>query len=281
VKENVGISPVSVIRKPAVAGMFYPEKPKSLEREIEEFYSNVSPLPAISKAKGLVIPHAGYVYSGQTAAFGFKSLDVFRIKTVIVLSPSHREYFQGICIYDGDGYETPLGIVPVNKEKVEQLTENSKHIFCGKHGHQEEHAVEVILPFLQVLLPKFDFVPVVMGDQEGQYINALAEALPKALDDNTIIITSSDLSHYYNKQTAKLLDDKVASAINAYDFQTLQTDLQTGACQACGGGLIVSMMKALAPIEGRKMSVLRRSDSGDVSGDNRQVVGYLSAAVHF
>jgi AmmeMemoRadiSam system protein B len=271
---------VGTVRPPAVAGMFYPGKQKTLERVVGEFYSHVSLPHHLNNVKGLVVPHAGYVYSGQTAAFGFKSLDASKIKTVVVLSPSHHEYFPGICVYDGDGYETPIGIVPVNTEKAERLAKEGKLIFMGKSGHQEEHAIEVTLPFLQMLLPQFDFVPVVMGDQGGKYIDALAEALPEILDDTTVIVTSSDLSHYYNKQIAKMLDDKVANALTGYDFKTLQADLQTGACQACGGGPMVSMMKALDKFEKRKMSVLHRSDSGDASGNNRQVVGYLSAAVH-
>lgn len=272
---------MNTVRPPAVAGMFYPEKHKALEKVIGDFYSRVSLHQPLDTVKGLVVPHAGYVYSGQTAAYGFKSLNTANIKTVVVLSPSHHEYFPGICVYNGEGYETPLGVVPVNKEKAERLAEERKSIFMGKSGHQEEHAIEVTLPFLQALLPQFDFVPVVMGDQSEKYIDALAGVLPEIIDDKTVIVASSDLSHYYNKQIAKMLDDRVASAIDAYDFQTLQSDLQSGACQACGGGLIVSMMKALGTSKNRKMNVLRRSDSGDVSGDNRQVVGYLSAAIHF
>jgi MEMO1 family protein len=271
---------VNAVRPPAVAGMFYPGTYKTLEKIIGDFYSRVSSLPDYNEVKGIVVPHAGYVYSGQTAAFGFKSLNVSQTKTVVILSPSHHEYFPGICVYDGDGYETPLGIVAVNKEKVDKLTKANKLIFTGKSGHQEEHAIEVELPFLQMLLPQFDFVPVVMGDQGNMYIDALAEALPEILDESTVIVASSDLSHYYNKQMAKMLDDRVAEAIDAYDFNRLQSDLQTGACQACGGGLIVSMMKALNTFEKRTMDVLHRSDSGDASGDNRRVVGYLSAAIH-
>lgn len=260
--------------------MFYPDKYKTLEKVIGEYYSRVSFSRPVDNVKGLVVPHAGYVYSGQTAAYGFKSLNAANIKTVVILSPSHHEYFPGICVYNGDGYETPLGIVPVNKEKAEHLAEERKLVFMGKSGHEAEHAIEVTLPFLQTLIPRFDFVPVVMGDQSERYIDALAEVLPEILDETTIVVTSSDLSHYYNKQMAKRLDDRVASAIDAYDFQSLQSDLQSGACQACGGGLIVSMMKALNSYKNREMNVLHRSDSGDVSGDNRQVVGYLSAAVH-
>ncbi len=271
---------MSIIRPPVVAGMFYPDKSKALQKGIEGFYSRVAFSNPPHHVKGLVIPHAGYVYSGQTAAYGFKTLDPSHIKTVIVLSPSHHEYFPGVCVYNGDGYETPLGIVPVNKDKAGRLAENSSKIFMGKSGHEQEHAIEVLLPFLQALLPEFDFVPVVMGDQGEKYIDALAAALPEIIDESTVIIASSDLSHYYNKQIAKMLDDRVANAIDAYDFSTLQSDLNSGACQACGGGLIVSMMKALDTYKNRQMNVLHRSDSGDVSGDNRQVVGYLSAAVH-
>jgi len=271
---------VAEIRRAAVAGMFYPENQTTLKKVIGEFYSRATLPQTYRNVKGLVVPHAGYIYSGQTAAYGFKTLDEKNIKTVIVLSPSHHEYFPGVCVYDGDGYETPFGIVPVNKEKAELLVTDSKILFMGKSGHQEEHAIEVNLPFLQMLLPRFDFVPVVMGDQSDTYVDALAERLTHIMDEYTVIVASSDLSHYYNKEIAKKLDDKVANSLVEYDYTTLQENLNSSTCQACGGGLIVSMMKALDTDEQRKMSIVHRSDSGDVSGDNRRVVGYLSAAVY-
>lgn len=266
-------------RHPAVAGMFYPGAPRELQNLTDQFLLQAGVTAHPDNVRGLVIPHAGYIYSGLTAAYAYNAIDVKKIKTVIILSPSHQEYFPGICIYDGDGYETPLGVIRINKEKAGVLVANEDIIFMGKRGHRKEHAIEVHLPFLQRILPQFDFVPVVMGDQSDSFVRALARKLPAVMDEETVIIASSDLSHFYSKEVAGKFDSRVAKHLENYDYETLQNELQSSACHACGGGLIVSMMQALEHNSRKKMSVLHRSDSGDVSGDNDSVVGYLSAVI--
>lgn len=271
---------MSKIRKPAVAGLFYPADPEELGSEIDLLLSVSAPSQNPQNVTGIISPHAGYVYSGRTAAFGFNILKNKKIKSAIIISPSHHEYFRGISIFDGDAYETPLGIVELDDVISSKLTDGSKFIFRGANGHRKEHAVEVQIPFLQRILPDIKIVPVVMGDQSNIYTSELSEKLAEILDENTVIIASSDLSHYHSKEEADRLDSIVEERISQFDFQSLHSDIENNSCEACGAGPIISMMKA-AWIKGvNKSLILNRSDSGDSSGDNSHVVGYLSAVIY-
>ncbi len=268
------------VRKSSAAGFFYPSNSKQLKEEINLLLSVSKPEAGIANLIGIISPHAGYIYSGRTAAYAYNLLRTKNFKTVIIISPSHREYFPGISIYDGDAYETPLGEVPINKGMAEKITAGSKLIFQGISGHKEEHAVEVQIPFLQSVLYNFSVVPIVMGDQGKIYINELARKLAEVIDNSTLIVASSDLSHYHNKIEAYELDSIVEKRIEEFDYEGLQLDLEQGNCEACGGGPIIAMMKAASMLDKKKSAILDRSDSGDSTGDDLEVVGYLSAAVY-
>jgi MEMO1 family protein len=268
------------IRQPAVAGLFYPSDAYKLRTEINSMLSVSESDLDISKVFGIVSPHAGYAYSGLTAAYGFNLLKNKNYTKVIIISPSHREYFAGVSIYSGDSYKTPLGVVDVDKELTQKIVEGSKTVFIGIEGHQQEHAVEVQIPFLQTVLSDFKIVPIVMGDQGRAFVDDLANQMAKAVDDETVIIASSDLSHFYSKQKAFELDSIVTKHILDFDYNKLQNDLDSRKCEACGGGPIVVLMKAASLLDINKSMLLNRSDSGDVSGDHSEVVGYLSAAIY-
>lgn len=267
-------------RKPAVAGLFYPANAKQLSDEVRLLLSVNKPDFKSSKVFGIVSPHAGYIYSGKTAAFGFNLLGNQNIENVIIISPSHREYFSGSCIYSGAGYETPLGKIEINKELAKKITEGSKTIFENLRGHGKEHAIEVQLPFLQNVIKNFKIIPIVIGDQSKIYVDELANQIAKAIDDKSIIIASSDLSHFHSRVTADRLDSIVEDSIEKFEYLKLQENLEKGICEACGGGPIVAMMKTADILKQNKSRVLHRSDSGDVTGDFNEVVGYLSAVVY-
>ncbi len=271
---------METIRKPAVAGMFYPDDKNVLERQINSLLANYKPEEEFSNIGGIVSPHAGYIYSGRTAAFAYNAISGNNYKTVIVISPSHREYFAGTSVYNGDAYETPLGVVEVDKEMREKLIDGSKTIFAGIEGHRQEHALEVQIPFLQTVLKDFLILPVVIGDQSRIFVDELANKLAAIAGDKTLIVASSDLSHFYPREKAEILDSRVEQHINDFDYEGLQSDLERKACEACGGGGIVSMMEALKLKNFSHAKVLNRTDSGDVTGDTSEVVGYLSAVVY-
>lgn len=268
------------IREPAVAGMFYSSSPSKLREEVNFFLNEARLDIQYSNVVGIVTPHAGYVYSGKTAAFGFNSSIKKNYDTVIIISPSHREYFRGISIYDGVAYRTPLGDVPLNNEMIDKIISDSKIIFKGIQGHRAEHAVEVQIPFLQVMLKDFSIVPIVLGDQNRNFVYELADRIAPVVDDKTLIVASSDLSHFYSRNMADKMDSIVERNIANNDYDRLQSDLETGRCEACGGGAIVAMMRTANLINKNKSKVLARSDSGDVTGDFSEVVGYLSAVMH-
>lgn len=271
---------MNYFRPAAVAGYFYPRNPIELSNQIDSFLKEANPDFKADKTIGLVSPHAGYVYSGKTAAYGFNQLLNKDIENVIIISPSHREYFPGISVYDGDGYETPLGKVKINQKIADSLINGSKLIFRGIQGHRMEHAVEVQIPFLQKILKNFNIVPVVMGDQGKIFVDELSERLADIADEKTIIIASSDMSHFYDAETANKLDSVVENHINNFTYEELHHDLETKKCEACGGGPIVVLMKTADLLSKQKARVLHRSDSGDVTGDKSEVVGYLSAVVY-
>ena len=274
-----GVKPMNNIRPPAVAGLFYPSDSYKLRTDINNMLSTVESKPFAKHIVGIVSPHAGYVYSGKTAAYGFNLLKNKNYDKVIIISPSHREYFAGASIFNGDAYETPLGVVEIDKELAQKIIEGSKTIFFGMEGHRQEHAIEVQIPFLQTVLTDFKIVPIVMGDQGEVFVDDLANQIAKAVDDKTLIVASSDLSHFYSKQKAFELDSIVAKHISDFDYEKLQNDLNSRKCEACGGGPIVVLMKTAGLLNKKKSMLLHRSDSGDVSGDNSEVVGYLSAAI--
>jgi hypothetical protein len=268
------------IRHQQVAGYFYPAEKEKLQKNISQLLQNAKLEKSFNKIFGIVSPHAGYIYSGKTAAYAYNLLKGKSYKTVIVISPSHAEYFPGISIYDGDAYETPLGIVEIDQIMTDKLIENSKTIFKGIQGHRKEHSLEVQIPFLQSVLKEFKIVPVVMGDQSKMFVDELADRISKVVDDETLVVASSDLSHFYSSEEADRLDSIVEKRINDFDFEQLLKNLDDHECEACGGGPIAVMMKAAALKNINKSFVINRSDSGDVTGDKTEVVGYLSAVVY-
>lgn len=268
------------IRPSQVAGHFYSADPVKLNKEISSMLESAKPKHSINKIFGIVSPHAGYVYSGTTAAHAYNLIKGINYKRVVVISPSHSEYFPGACVFEGDAYETPLGILEIDKNFSEKLVEGNSIIFSGTEGHRREHALEVQLPFLQSVLSDFKIVPVVMGEQTKTTVDALASRLAEVADEETLIVASSDMSHFHSKSGADKIDSIVEKRINNFDFDNLQKDLDHNNCEACGGGPIVALLKAASLKNIKHSMVLHRSDSGDVTGDSDGVVGYLSAVVY-
>lgn len=268
------------IRMPAVAGLFYPENAEELSQQIASLLEENKPAKKYSKVAGIIAPHAGYIYSGKSGAIAYNVLkENSDFKTAIIISPSHLEYFKGSTIFDGDAYRTPLGDIPINKELSKFIVEKSKTITFGSKGHGGEHALEVQLPFLQMIKSDFDIVPIVIGDQSLTYIQDLSNVLSELMDENTIIIASSDLSHFHTREKATELDNIVVNRINNFEYPELYSDLNKSNCYACGGGGIIALMQTADILGLKHAEVLSYTDSGDVTNDNSSVVGYLSAVI--
>ena len=280
-------APQEKVRSAANAGAFYPADPKELTTMVDLFLSEAH-IPVIEGTiYGLVVPHAGYVYSGPVAAYSYALLKNKKITRVVVISPSHVTAFYGSAVYNGSAYDTPLGKVPVDMDFCKKLAELDADIKLSSEGHETEyqgrmeHALEVQLPFLQRVLKDFVLVPIIMGDQTYESCRALGLALAKLITDNqTIIVASSDLSHYHPYAEAKNLDSKVLKAIEEWDYFNLCRNIRMDTWEACGGGPIAAMMIAVEQRGATTAKVIKYANSGDTAGDKSRVVGY-SAVVLF
>ena len=254
------------VRLPAVAGSFYPDDPATLKRIVRKYLTKADGRRVSGRIRGLVSPHAGYIYSGIVAAAGYSQIDQ-KIRTVIVLAPSHHIAFRGASIPEGlTAYRTPLGDVRLST--LAFRLRHSPGFTSVPQAHEREHAIEVQLPFLQVALEMFEIVPILMGSIDPEM---LARAIIPFIGKNTLIIASSDLSHYYSYNTARRLDRFCNEAIPAIDFSKMAL------CEACGKLPILTLMH-IAKIEGWKGILIEYKNSGDTAGNKDRVVGYASIA---
>lgn len=273
------------IRRATCAGDWYPKSPVELTKLIASFFSECPKIPLESPVSALIVPHAGYVYSGKTAAKAYKQIEGKQYDTVVVISPSHNVFFQGCSVFDGDGYATPLGVVEIDKEMSEKIADILPSVYLSNMGHgagedRGEHALELQLPFLQIVLGKFKLVAIVMGEQEESTVNALSEVLAATITGtNTLLVASTDLSHFYPEKQANRLDGELRKAVENYDPELLMEKLERGKTEACGGGIVASVLKATKRLGGSRVEVFEYTTSGAVTGDFDEVVGYLSAAV--
>jgi AmmeMemoRadiSam system protein B len=268
------------VRPAVVAGMFYPSSPQELRSEVEKLLQQVKPYAIRGTVKALIVPHAGYIYSGLTAAHGFALLKSQPVETVVLVGPSHREYFPGMSVFSGSGFRTPLGTVEVDADLRDELLREAAHLKSSTEGHRTEHSLEVQLPFLQSVLQEFRILPIVMGDQHREFCLELGTALGKVLQKkNAILVASSDLSHYYNAAMARQLDAVAIKSIHKLDADCFLHDMEKEKTEACGGGPVAAVMHAARLLGADQCTVLHSCNSGDVSGDNDRVVGYVSAAL--
>jgi len=255
---------------------------------IDGMLAQASPPPADGPIVAAVAPHAGYPYSGPVAAWTFAALKGHKYSRVVVIAPSHYVGFDFTSVYDGDAYATPLGTIPVDKEFARQLTKIGSTIRLSEQGHTPtsaggEHAIEVQLPWLQKVLGNFELVPIVMGDQSYESSRALGVALAKMIQDerkspnapgDTLILASSDLSHYHPYDQAETIDHKTLHALAAWDYFSMSRNFQTRTWEACGGAPIVAAMIYAERMGANQAEVLKYANSGDTSGDRSRVVGY-------
>mgnify|MGYP000139880789 CR=1 FL=1 len=270
-----------MIRKPAVAGQFYPDSPDELRKMIDFFMNQIilkGDVP--DNIHGLIVPHAGYVYSGKRAAKAYKYILDKDFRNVVVISPSHREFFDFISVYEGDGYETPLGIIERCTD-FDDYIHLSDGVFLSKTGHRNEHALEVQLPFLQIVLKApFRLLPIVLGNQNETNINRLSAFLKKikSKDPELLIVASSDLSHFHSVDMATRMDGEWIQSMRKYDIKSLKDLFFSETCEACGGGAIIALMESLKNNRNR-ITVTGYSHSGEINYDNSSVVGYTSAII--
>jgi AmmeMemoRadiSam system protein B len=251
------------VRKPAVAGQFYPSDPSELKREVASFMAKGKKLDVPPVL--LISPHAGYVFSGPVAGVGFAAVDK-KVTTVILIGPSHHAYFPGVCISGADAFETPLGKIPLDHAIVEKLRKNPL-VSVTPQADIPEHSIEVQLPFLQAALTSFSIVPVLTGKVEPSVV---ANMLLPYITPTTLVVASSDFSHYQSNKRARILDDQ--------SIKTILSGNEDGPIDACGVVPIRVVMHlaeklSLSPV---LLDARTSYDTAPQYGDDSRVVGYAS-----
>ena len=256
---------MSTVRPPAVAGMFYPADPRQLEHDVQKYLAAAQ--PQAFQPKALIVPHAGYVYSGAIAASAYATLkaDSPHIRRVILLGPTHRVAVHGLALPDTDAFDTPLGRIPLDTDAMRTIARLPQVCVSGE-AHEEEHSLEVQLPFLQNVLGEFTLLPLAVGMTTAAEVAEVLEAVWGG--DETLIVISSDLSHFLPYSAAQSVDNKTAQDI-LHLHQPINHE------QACGGTPVSGLMIAayrhhLTP------HLLDLRNSGDTAGSQDRVVGYAA-----
>lgn len=276
------------VRKPAVSGLFYPSDPDVLLQQVNNFMDSADPGYELNDVVALISPHAGYSYSGQVAGYSYRQIRGREYDCVVIISPSHIEYFSFNSVFCEGFYETPLGKIPIHEDLAKEIAAEGKRIKESTRGHIQErfqrgeHALEVQLPFLQTAIENLKIVPIVMGDQSWESAYSLGKRLGKILKGrNVLIVASSDLSHYHPYNKAIKIDKRLIDLVGEYNYSMISVKLRTREIEACGGGPIIAAMIAAESLGAGGVKVLKYANSGDVPhGDKNRVVGYMSAAIY-
>ena len=269
------------VRQPAVSGRFYPARAKELERKVRGFLGQVQPVELNGELIALIVPHAGFVFSGQVAAYSYKHLEGKEFDTIILIGDSHRMRFPGISIGNFSAYRTPLGDVPVDKTLAERLINEHEIINFHPRAHKEEHSLEVQLPFLQTVLEDFKIVPIIMGERSLETCKVLADALLEhTRDKNVLFIASTDLSHFHSYNEAIEIDKRTIAAMEKLEGRLLFQGLKDKKYELCGGAAVVVTTLVAEKLGAEKAQLLKYANSGDVPlGDKSRVVGYAAMAI--
>ena len=273
------------VRPPAVAGMFYEEDPGRLESEIGDYLKQADPQPVSGSVIALISPHAGYAFSGQAAAYGYKLLDPKHINRVLVIAPSHRMRFRGVSIPPVEAYRTPLGLISLDRKSCDELLKANEWFYSIDQAHDQEHSLEVQLPFLQVALADFQLVPMVVGQLKNRDSTHIAKSLLAMLREKDLVVVSSDFTHQgprfgympYNKDIKKRVRDLDMGAIdrilqmNSEDFRGYVSDTGATIC----GNQPISILLDMLP-NTAKGTLLTYYTSGDILGEETETVSYAS-----
>jgi hypothetical protein len=271
------ISPNSV-RRAVIAGSWYPGDPQELGATIDKFLAQSKEATISGEILGLIVPHAGYIYSGAVAAQAYKQVQDKDYERVVVISPMHRMHAGPVAITQNAYYETPLGKMAIDLELVEALQERVNLSFVARDN---EHALEIQLPFIQRLLPETKLLPIMMGTQDKGSCQSLANVLADIVQDrDALFVASTDLSHFHTQRQARSLDQHFLDDIEAYDIEQLAADLAQGKTEACGGGPVLTVMQACAKLGADHAKILEYATSADTTGDTSNVVGYAAGVIY-
>lgn len=259
-----------MLRLSAVAGQFYPEDRGGLEKMIDGFLTKAESPPIKGEIFGLLLPHAGYPYSGPIAAYGFKAIAGKKLDTVVIIGDSHCERFDGVAVWPEGSWATPLGRVPVDEEWAKKLLGSSRRFFRRDSAHLFEHSIEAQLPFLQKTLKDFKILPVIFGSENEDWLLLAGKLLEDVKEKKGLIIASSDLSHYLSYEEAIKIDQKTLNSI---------VNLRNHNLEVCAADATKTLIKISQELGGRA-ELLKYANSGDTSGSKERVVGYGAVAFY-
>jgi len=274
----------SEVKQPNVAGSFYPDNPVELSAMIDKFLEAANPKVMEGDIFAIISPHAGYGYSGQTAAYGYKLIKGKPYKTVVVIGPSHYYGFSGVSIYSEGVFRTPLGDLQIDKEFTQALLSKEKEIYFEPRAFEKEHSVEVQLPFLQKTLSDIKIVPIVIGDSPLLTCQKLANLLKEAIGSrkNVLIVASTDMYHGYDYDEAEAVDNLTLPYVKNMDAEGLYYGLREGKLQFCGGFGVVTTLILAKSLGHQKAEVLAQTNSAVVTGNKNKgtwTVGYASCVI--
>lgn len=270
------------IKSPEVSGTFYSSSAKILSEQIKRFLDWAEVEKRDEHILALICPHAGYDYSGSVAAYGYKAIKDKPIRTVIIIAPSHYEYFDGVSIYPQGSWQTPLGNVPVDSELSQALIQYHPKLYFYEPAFNKEHSVEIQIPFLQIVLDDFKIVPIVMGKLSYENCEILSQALLEATDgkEGILLIASTDMSHYHTYKEASEVDHFTIQELEKFDPQSLYHKVVTQECELCGAAAVITALLYSKAQGAKEVEFFKYANSGDVTGDRQRVVGYLSAGIY-
>lgn len=267
-----------MVRQPAVAGQFYPDDPRRLRKELGEM---VTPVSRKRRVVGIVAPHAGYVYSGKVAGSIYGAIEVPR--TVLVLCPNHHGFGVPAALSPDEAWLTPLGAVPVEKRLSALLQEQVPFVTVDTSAHRFEHSLEVQLPFLQYVCEDVRIVPLCLGFGDFEHCRQLGQGVARAIEaygEKVLIVASSDMTHYESAEEARRKDEQALAAMLALDGEGLVKVCRQKRITMCGVIPAAVMLEAAKELGATAAELVSYRTSGDVTGDNRQVVAYAAVAVY-
>jgi AmmeMemoRadiSam system protein B/AmmeMemoRadiSam system protein A len=272
------------VKNPNVAGAFYPDNPEELSLMIDRFLKEVNPSSIKGEIFGLILPHAGYIYSGRTASFGYKLIKDKPYTTIIIIGPSHYYGFKGISIYPEGKFRIPLGDIEIDKEFTKKILFKDRYIIFEPKAFEKEHSVEVQLPFLRRVLGDFKIVPVVMGEMDLEILKRFVLILKEAVGErkDILVIASSDMYHGYDYQLCSLIDNLTLNYLKNMDVEGLHKAILEGKAQLCGAWPVLTLLMLAKELGHQKLEVLNYTNSAEVTGNKTKgfwTVGYSSCVI--
>jgi MEMO1 family protein len=264
------------VRTAVVSGQFYPEEPEVLKKKVRRFLAAAKSASS-ADVRALIVPHAGYDYSGQVAAEAYKLVEGRRFDSVVIIAFLHRVFLQGVFVDDVAAYETPLGRVPVNRELVREIQMFHPLFRNAVPGRLEEHSLEVQIPFLQETIPDLKIVPIYIGVQDITNSTILAEVLAKILaEQNILAVATTDLSHFHSYKTASGKDKALIAMFEEGNAEVIYDAYVKEEAEACGMGPVLTSVLLAKKMKWSGPRLIRYANSGDVTGDRSSVVGYAA-----